>query len=536
MNEDGETRIPDTATNLEVASDSTTPDSTARLVLPGESLNATASGSIDSFDDAGSEPGDRFREECAVVGIYGHSEAANLAYLGLYAMQHRGQEGSGIVSSNGKALISHRGLGLVADVFHESVIRRLVGDSAIGHNRYSTAGETVLRNTQPLVAEFSLGSLAVCHNGNFVNALETRRRLEENGSIFQSSSDTEVLVHLVAGSKRAALIDRVIDALAQVEGAYCVCFLTEDELIAARDPHGFRPLCLGKFPNGGWVVASETCALDLVEAEYVREIEPGEVLHIRGTEMHSLRPFAHVPTNACIFEYVYFARPDSNVYGRNVYGVRKEMGRQLARETLVDADIVIPVPDSGVPAALGFAEESGLPFEMGLIRNHYVGRTFIEPKDSIRNFGVKVKLNAQRDVLEGKRVIVIDDSIVRGTTSRKIVRMIRGAGAKEVHMRISAPPTISPCYFGVDTPTHGELIANNLSIEAIREYILADSLAYLSHEGLYAFLPQGTERTSKGFCDACFTRNYPVVVNHDQEARQMRLFHAMEMPPGAGRQ
>jgi amidophosphoribosyltransferase len=486
---------------------------------------------------------DAFHEECAVVGIYGHDEAANLAYLGLYSMQHRGQEGSGIVSSNGKALISHRGLGLVADVFHESVIRRLVGSSAIGHNRYSTAGETVLRNTQPLVAEFSLGSLAVCHNGNFVNALETRRRLEDNGSIFQSSSDTEVLVHLVAGSKRPALVDRVIDALAQVEGAYCVLFLTEDELIAARDPHGFRPMVLGRFPSGGWVVASETCALDLVEAEYVREIEPGEVLHIRGDEMKSLHPFAHVPTRACIFEFVYFARPDSRIFGRNVYGVRKEMGRQLARETLVDADIVIPVPDSGVPAALGFSEESGLPFEMGLIRNHYVGRTFIEPKDSIRNFGVKVKLNAQRDVLEGKRVIVIDDSIVRGTTSRKIVRMIRSAGAKEVHMRISAPPTISPCYFGVDTPTHGELIANNLAIEAIREYIQADSLAYLSQDGLYAFLPPDAphpngdpaDLPARHFCDACFTRNYPVAVNHDQEARQMRLFHAMEMPPGVGR-
>ncbi|HXC51816.1 MAG TPA: amidophosphoribosyltransferase [Candidatus Limnocylindrales bacterium] len=488
-----------------------------------------------AYAESGGEPrDDRFREECAVVGIYGHEEAANLAYLGLYAMQHRGQEGSGIVSSNGKALISHRGLGLVADVFHENVIRRLVGSSAIGHNRYSTAGETLLRNTQPLVAEFSLGSLAVCHNGNFVNALETRRRLEENGSIFQSTSDTEVLVHLVAGSKRGALVDRVIDALGQVEGAYCVLFLTEDELIAARDPHGFRPLVLGKFPNGAWVVASETCALDLVEAEYVREIEPGEVVHLRGDEMKSIKPFHHVSTNACIFEYVYFARPDSRIFGRNVYAIRKEMGRQLARESMVEADIVIPVPDSGVPAALGFADQSGLPFEMGLIRNHYVGRTFIEPKDSIRNFGVKVKLNAQRDVLEGKRVIVIDDSIVRGTTSRKIVRMIRGAGAKEVHMRISAPPTISPCYFGVDTPTHGELIANNLDIEAIRQYIQADSLAYLSHEGLYSFLDP-EERSSKGFCDACFTRSYPVQVNHDQEARQMRLFHAMEMSPVAGR-
>jgi amidophosphoribosyltransferase len=484
------------------------------------------------------ERSDRFHEECAVVGIYGHSEASNLAYLGLYSMQHRGQEGSGIVSSNGKALISHRGLGLVADVFDEHVIRRLTGDSAIGHNRYSTAGETLLRNTQPLVAEFSLGSLAVCHNGNFVNAQQVRRRLEDNGSIFQSTSDTEVLVHLVAQSKRAALIDRVTDALALVEGAYCVLFLTEDELIAARDPYGFRPLVLGRFPNGGWVVASETCALDLVEAEYVREIEPGEVLHIRGDEVRSLRPFAHVPARACIFEYVYFARPDSRVFGRNVYAIRKEMGRQLAREAGVDADIVIPVPDSGVPAALGYAEEAGLPFEMGLIRNHYVGRTFIEPKDSIRNFGVKVKLNAQRDVLEGKRVVVIDDSIVRGTTSRKIVRMIRSAGAKEVHMRISAPPTISPCYFGVDTPTHGELIANNLDTEGIRDYITADSLSYLSHEGLYAFLKkkEGEETAApRSFCDACFSRDYPVAVNHDQEARQMRLFHALEMTPGAGR-
>lgn len=494
--------------------------------------------SITQSEDGG--PGldpseDRFHEECAVVGIAGHEEAANLAYLGLYSMQHRGQEGSGIVSSNGEALISHRGLGLVADVFPEGVIRRLTGTSAIGHNRYSTAGETLLRNTQPLVAEFSLGSLAVCHNGNFVNARQQRRRLEEDGSIFQSTSDTEVLVHLVARSKRTALIERVIDALAQVEGAYCVLFLTEDEMIAARDPHGFRPMVLGRFPTGGWVIASETCALDLMEAEYVREIEPGEVLHIQGNELRSVKPFAHVPTRACIFEYVYFARPDSKVFSRNVYGVRKEMGRQLARETLVDADLVIPVPDSGVPAALGFAEESGLPFDMGLIRNHYVGRTFIEPKDSIRNFGVKVKLNAQRDVLEGKRVIVIDDSIVRGTTSKKIVRMIRAAGAKEVHMRISAPPTMSPCYFGVDTPTHGELIANNMKVEEIREYIKADSLAYLSQEGLYAFLPKEKEPGPRTFCDACFTRDYPVEVNHDQEARQMRLFHALEMPPGAGR-
>jgi len=471
---------------------------------------------------------DRFHEECAVVGVCGQPEAANLVYLALYALQHRGQEGAGIVSSNGQALISHRGLGLVADVFNENIVRRLAGTSAIGHNRYSTAGETLLRNTQPLVAEFALGSLAVCHNGNFVNADEVRRRLEENGSIFQSNVDTEVLVHLVAGSRRPALIDRVVDALAQVQGAYCLLFLAEDEMIAARDPHGFRPLVLGKPAGGGWVVASETCALDLVEAEYVREIEPGEVVQFRGGEMRSLRPFGQVARSACIFEYVYFARPDSRVFGRNVYEVRKELGRQLARESPVDADIVVPVPDSGLPAALGFAEESGLPFEMGLIRNHYVGRTFIEPQESIRNFGVKVKLNAQHDILVGKRVVVVDDSIVRGTTSRKIVRMIRAAGATEVHMRISAPPTISPCYFGVDTPTHEELIANNLDVGGIGKYLLADSLAYLSREGLYAFVGGPTP----GFCDACFTRNYPVSVNHDQEQRQMRLFHALEMQPG----
>jgi len=472
---------------------------------------------------------DRFHEECAVVGVYGQPEASNLVYLGLYALQHRGQEGSGIVSSDGEALISHRDLGLVADVYDAQIIRRLAGNTAIGHNRYSTAGGTLLRNTQPLVAEYSLGSLAVCHNGNFVNAGDLRRRLEENGSIFQSNSDTEVLVHLVAGSKHRTLLERVVDALGEVEGAYCVLFLSEDEMIAARDPHGFRPLVLGRFPGGGWVVASETCALDLVEAEYVREIEPGEVVQFRGGKIESIRPFGHVPERACIFEYVYFARPDSRVFGRNVYEVRKEMGRQLARESLVPADIVVPVPDSGVPAALGFAEEAGLPFELGLIRNHYVGRTFIEPSESIRHFGVKVKLNAQRDVLEGKRAIVIDDSIVRGTTSRKIVRMIRAAGAKEVHLRISAPPTVSPCYFGVDTPTHGELIANNLDLEGIRDYIGADSVAYLSLDGLYAFRKDSTAETGQGFCDACFSKQYPVVVSHDGEPRQMRLFQANEM-------
>ncbi len=472
----------------------------------------------------GVSDGGGFHEECGVVGVYGRPEAANLAYLGLYALQHRGQEGAGIVSSDGDALINHRGLGLVADVFDGEIIRRLDGEMAIGHNRYSTAGATLLRNTQPFVVEYSLGSLAVSHNGNFVNIHELRSRLVKRGAIFQSNVDTEVLIHLIAGAQHPTLLARSIEALAEVEGAYSVIFLSENEMIAARDPHGFRPMVLGAFPAGGWVVASETCALDLVEADYVREVEPGEVLHFIDGEMHSLRPFSPTAHHACIFEYVYFSRPDSSVFGRNVYEVRKAMGRQLARESMVDADIVVPVPDSGVPAALGFAEQSKLPFEMGLIRNHYVGRTFIEPTESIRHFGVKVKLNVQRDVVAGKRVIVIDDSIVRGTTSQKIVRMIRGGGAAEVHVRISAPPTVNPCYYGVDTPTKGELVANNMDLAELREYIGADSLAYLSREGLYAFL----DKPGPGFCDACFSGEYPVAVRSDQEQRQMKLFSALE--------
>ena len=470
---------------------------------------------------------DKFREECGVVGLYGRPEAANLVYLGLYSLQHRGQEGAGIVSSTGDALISHRGLGLVADVFDEDIIRRLGGDSAIGHNRYSTTGQTILRNTQPFVVEYVLGSLALGHNGNFVNADAIRRDLESSGSIFQSTSDSEVLVHLIASSKHRNLLERAIDALGRVEGAYSVVFLSQDEMIAARDPRGFRPLVIGRFEGGGYVVASETCALDLMEAEYLREVEPGEVLHFHDGLMESMRPFPRAQTSACIFEHIYFARPDSHLFGYSVYQSRKEMGRQLARETHVDADIVVPVPDSGVPAALGYSKEAGIPFELGLIRNHYVGRTFIEPTDSIRHFGVKVKLNAQAQVLKGQRVIVLDDSIVRGTTSRKIVRMIRAAGAKEIHFRVSAPPTINPCYYGVDTPTHSELVANNHSLEEIRQYIMADSLAYLSKEGMHAYLGGG----GPGFCDACFTGDYPVPIDGDQEQRQMKLFQAVEHEP-----
>jgi len=467
---------------------------------------------------------DSFREECGVVGVYGHPEAANLVYLGLYALQHRGQEGAGIVSSDGTLLMSHRGLGLVADVFARDVLRRLVGNAAIGHNRYSTAGRTLLKNTQPFVVEFGRSGLAVAHNGNIVNAIELREQLEARGSIFQSSVDTEVIIHLMAAAPGPNLIDRATVALSAIKGAYSLLLLDGSQMIAARDPYGFRPLVLGRIKDAV-IVASETCALDLIGAEYVREIEPGEVVLASSAGLESFFPFAAAPAKRCIFEYVYFARPDSNVFGRNVYQVRKELGRQLAKEHPADADLVIPVPDSGVPAALGFAEESGLAFDFGLIRNHYVGRTFIEPQDEIRHFGVKVKLNAQRGVLEGKRVVVVDDSLVRGTTSRKIVNMLRASGATEVHMRISSPPTIGPCYYGVDTPTKEELVASTQSVESIRKFIGADSLGFLSPEGLYSFT---NGAPMEGYCDACFTDRYPVRVSEDAKARQLVLFEVRD--------
>jgi amidophosphoribosyltransferase len=463
---------------------------------------------------------DKFHDECGVVGVFGHPEAANLVYLGLYALQHRGQESAGIVSSNGNLLISHRALGLVADVFNHEIIQRLEGASAIGHNRYSTSGRTLLKNTQPFVFEFGDGGLAIAHNGNLVNAGELREQLEQRGSIFQSSVDTEVIVHLMAASRADTLVDRVVAALAQVRGAYSLLFLTRTELVAARDPHGFRPLVLGRIKDAT-IVASETCALDLIGAEYVREIEPGEVVVVSEDSVQSYFPFPSTPQKRCVFEYVYFARPDSVVFSRNVYQVRKELGRQLAREQPAEADLVVPVPDSGVPAALGYAEESGLPFDFGLIRNHYVGRTFIEPQDAIRHFGVKVKLNAQRRVLDGKRVVVVDDSIVRGTTSQKIVAMLRAAGATAVHMRISSPPTTGPCHYGIDTPTKEELVASDHSVEAMREFITADSLGFLSEAGLYAFMERGAQN---GFCDACFTGRYPVSVPDDAHTRQLVLF------------
>ena len=466
---------------------------------------------------------DKFHEECGVVGVYGHDEASTLVYLSLYALQHRGQESAGIVASNGDALIAHRGMGLVADIFQHDILSRLEGRLAIGHNRYSTAGSTVLKNCQPFVVEWAQGALAIAHNGNLVNAEELREKLERRGSIFQSTSDTEVIIHLIAASTGVTLLERIVNALSQVRGAYSLAFMNEDKLIAARDPHGFRPLVLGRVGDG-WVVASETCAFDLIGARYEREIEPGEIVMIDARGVQSIKPFAPAPRHHCVFEYVYFARPDSTVFGRNVYAVRKELGRQLARESGVPADLVIPVPDSGVPAAIGYAEEAGLPFEMGLIRNHYVGRTFIEPQNSIRHFGVKVKLNALREVLDGKRVVVVDDSIVRGTTSKKLVAMIRQAGAREVHMRISSPPTTNPCYYGIDTPTKEELIASAQPREGIREYLGSDSLAYLSIGGLFKFV----NGSGQGFCDACFTGNYPVALADDPKVRQLHLFEARD--------
>jgi amidophosphoribosyltransferase len=462
---------------------------------------------------------DDLHEECGIFGVYGHPEAANLAYLGLYALQHRGQESAGIVSSNGKSLTSHRGMGLVADIFDAEVIGRLEGTSAIGHNRYSTTGSTSIRNCQPLVVEYAHGGLALAHNGNLVNFEDLRRRLEQAGSIFQSSSDSEIIIHLIANSHAATLPECVADALAQVRGAYSLVLLTENILIAVRDPHGFRPLVVGKL-NGATIVASETCALDLVRAEYVREIEPGEMVVIGEDGVRTMRPFPAMPARRCIFEYVYFSRPDSLLFGRNVYQVRKQQGRALARECPADADVVVPVPDSGNAAALGFAEESKLPFEMALVRSHYVGRTFIEPRQSIRHFGVKIKFNPVVELLRGKRVVLVEDSLVRGTTLRKVIPMLRQAGAREVHMRIAAPPTTRSCFYGIDTPTQEELLASDHSIEEIRRWITADSLGYLSWDGLYSF--QGEER--EGFCDACFTGRYPVEIPKSHTPHQMTLF------------
>lgn len=460
---------------------------------------------------------DKFHDECGVVAIFAHPEAEKLAYLGLHALQHRGQESAGIVTSDGLTSRVHKAMGLVADIFTEEVLSKIRGTLAIGHTRYSTAGDSALLNAQPILVQSNKGSIAVAHNGNLINATEVRGRLERQGSIFQTNSDTEVIVHLIALSKEQTLPEAVADALRQVEGAFSLVMMSNDRVFAVRDPRGFRPLAMGRIaatdsPKSGGqkhdtiVFASETCAFDLIGADYVRDVKPGELIVVgpEGISSHFYSPAA--PQSSCIFEHVYFSRPDSIVFGRAVQTSREELGRQLARETGVEADLVVPVPDSGVTAAVGYASESGIPFRFALIRNHYVGRTFIEPSQSVRDFGVKLKLNPVRSLLQGKRVVLIDDSIVRGTTSRKIVRMIRSAGAKEVHMRISCPPTISPCYYGVDTPSKKQLIAANKSVSEIRDYIGADSLAYLSLEGLKKACGEG-EKIS--YCSACYTGNYP---------------------------
>jgi amidophosphoribosyltransferase len=463
---------------------------------------------------------DHFHDKCGLFGVFGHPEAANLTYLGLHALQHRGQESAGIVSTDGERLYVEKGMGLVSELFTDARLAPLKGDRAIGHVRYSTAGDTIAANAQPLVIECHRGPIAIGHNGNLVNAALLRYELEAAGSIFQCTSDTEVILHLYARSHRERLEDAIAASLSKVMGAYSLLFLTRDAMVAVRDPWGFRPLVIGRLPGGVTVFASETCALDLIDAEYIRDVEPGEMVVVDRTGLHSFHPFPAETPSQCIFEHVYFARPDSLVFEQNVLGTRLKLGRQLARENPVEADVVVPVPDSGNGAALGYAEESGIPFAMGLIRNHYVGRTFIQPKQSIRSFGVKIKLNPVRSVLTGKRVILIDDSIVRGTTSRKIVAMVRAAGAREIHMRISSPPTVGPCYYGIDTPHKGELIAASHTVDEIRQHLGVESLAYISHAGLLAAVE---DKEGRRHCSACFTGRYPVAVSVPTDA-QLQLF------------
>lgn len=468
---------------------------------------------------------DKFHEECGVFAVYGHPEAANLAYLGLYALQHRGQESAGIAVSDGREIQNHKSMGHVADIFTPEVIGRLRGDLAIGHTRYSTAGDTVLLNAQPFSVACNKGRIAVAHNGNITNASELRSDLEREGSIFQASSDTEVILHLVAHSRERTMAGALRDALLQLEGAFSLVFLAQHRVIVARDPHGFRPLAFGQMelPNQkqAYVFASETCAFDLIGATYINDVEPGEMV-IVGPEGMTRERYAPPRERAqCAFEHVYFARPDSTVFGRPVQLSRETMGRLLAQECPIDADVVVPVPDSGVAAAIGYSTESGIPFRQALIRNHYVGRTFIEPSQAIRDFGVKLKLNPVRHLLEGKRVVLVDDSIVRGTTSRKIVRMVRNAGAREVHMRISCPPTVSPCYYGVDTPSESELIAANNSVEEIRRFVEADTLGYLSLNALRRSV--GDER--RQYCYACYTGDYPTDLVHIEQLVAARKRH-----------
>src|SRR5438874_9674356 len=453
---------------------------------------------------------DKLHEECGVFGIYGHAEATRLTYLGMYALQHRGQESCGMVVSNGEKLVYERDMGYVSEGFGEARLDRLQGASAIGHVRYSTAGEVSIRECQPFSVTCQHGQIAVCHNGNLPFASEERKRLEREGAIFSSTSDTEVVLHRIARSRAASVAEAIPEVLRDTEGAFSMLFLTPKELIAIRDPRGFRPLALGRL-HDAWVIASETCAFDLIDAKYVRDIEPGEMVVINEEGLRSTHPLSEQKHSMCIFEHVYFSRPDSIIFGQSVNRSRHKMGQRLAIERPAAADIVVPVPDSGVPAAIGYSAESGLPFRFGLVRNHYIGRTFIEPKQSIRSFGVRIKLNPVRNLIEGKRIILIDDSIVRGTTSKKIVRMVREAGAKEIHVRISCPPTISPCYYGVDTPNKSELIAANMSVEEICRYIGADSLGYLSLEGMIA----ATSMSGDASCVACWNGRYPTRITRE---------------------
>ena len=458
---------------------------------------------------------DKFRDECGLFGIYNHADAANLTRLGLYALQHRGQESAGIATADGQHMWLSRAMGLVADNFDEATLASLTGAAAIGHVRYSTAGDSRLVNAQPILIDCAHGQVAVCHNGNLVNAAELRNELVLQGSIFQTNSDTEVILHLYARTKAATTEAAAVESVSEVQGAFSLLMLTKDRLIGVRDPHGFRPLAIGQLGDA-FVLASETCALDLIGASYVRDVEPGELVVIGPQGLRSIKPFAAAKLSHCIFEHVYFARPDSYVFGESVNDVRTNLGRLLAQEVPVDADVVVPVPDSGVCAALGYAEASGVPLRMGLIRNHYVGRSFIQPAQAIRDFNVKVKLTPVRSILEGKRVVLVDDSIVRGTTSRKIVKMVRSAGAREVHMRISCPPTVSPCYYGIDTPRRSELIAATHTVDEIEKYLQADSLSYLSLEGLLKAVRQGANR----YCTSCYTAEYPVAFPQDDELYQ----------------
>ena len=507
------------------------------MMTATDALTTLPHGGPGTGEDPDVEDGDHPHEECGVFGIWGNADAAALTALGLHALQHRGQEATGILAFDGQRFHLNKGLGLVGDIFGDArVIASLPGRAAIGHNRYATTGDTVLRNVQPLFADFEFGGFGVAHNGNLTNALSLRRALVRRGCLFQSTTDSEVFVHLIAISLYSTVVDRLIDALKQVVGAYSLVALSSEALIGVRDPLGVRPLILGRIRGGNdgagsWVLASETCALDIVDAEFVRDIDPGEIVVIDDSGIRSVKPFRNTNDAGrfCVFEHIYFARPDSVLDGRAVYDARKRIGRELARESAVDADVIVPVPDSGVPSAMGYAAESRIPFELGIIRNHYVGRTFIEPTDQIRHLGVKLKHSANRTVLEGQRVVLVDDSIVRGTTSRKIVEMVRAAGAAEVHMRISSPPTTHSCFYGIDTPERGKLLAARHSVDEMATLIGADSLAFISLDGLYRALGKpGRNPENPGFCDACFTGDYPIELTDTADSTPKRT-HQMEV-------